>query len=186
LAVFIGFLFALSADASPLKKEISTLSIPQTVIAPKVDELTRLRQLFAQEIREQLVAIREKEGRSLIELSGIKGLFASGSDQMRKDRLQLIEKVSDTLMSAQFVRYKLNIIGHTDNIAIKNPIRFADNQALSKARATTVAQLLSSKNPSIANENRLLIVGKADYEPLDEANTKQARRKNRRVEIILK
>jgi len=185
LAVFIGFLLALSADARPLKKEISALSIPQTAIAPKVSELATLRKLFATEIRLQLVDIREKQGRSLIELRGIKGLFASGSDRVRQDRIQLIEKVSDTLVTQQFAHHKLNVVGHTDNIAIKNPIRFADNDALSKARAKTVAQLLSSKNPSIASENRLLVEGKADYEPLDSANTKEARRKNRRVEIIL-
>ena len=185
LAVFIGFLFALSADTGSLKKQISNLSIPQTAIAPKVDELADLRQLFAEEMRLQLVDIREKQGRSLIELRGIKGLFASGSDQVRQDRIQLIQKVSDTLVLKQFAHHKLNVVGHTDNIAMKNPIRFADNKALSKARAKTVAQLLSQKNPSIAQENRLLVEGKADYEPLDTANTKEARRKNRRVEIVL-
>lgn len=185
LVIFMGFLYALSTDSRPLKSEISTLSIPQTVIAPKLDELASLRKLFAEEIRLQLVDIREKQGRSLIELRGIKGLFASGSDQVRKDRIQLINKVADTLVEPQFAHHKLDIVGHTDNIAMKNPIRFADNYALSKARAQTVAQLLAAKHPSITSENRLLVDGKADAEPLDRANTKEARRKNRRVEIIL-
>jgi type VI secretion system protein ImpK len=185
LAVFMGFLFALNASVSPLKKEISSLSIPQVKVAPKPDELATLRQLFQTEIAAQFIDIREKNGRSLIELRGIKGLFASGSDQVIKKRIKLIEKISDVLISKQFVQHKLNIVGHTDNIAMKNPIRFADNDALSKARAESIAKLLVSKNPSIADRQRILSDGKADYEPIDTANTKEARQKNRRVEIIL-
>jgi flagellar motor protein MotB len=131
----MGFLFALNASVSPLKKEISSLSIPQVKVAPKPDELATLRQLFQTEIAAEFIDIREKKGRSLIELRGVKGLFASGSDQVIKKRIKLIEKISDVLVSKQFVQHKLNIVGHTDNIAIRNPIRFADNDALSKARA---------------------------------------------------
>ncbi len=185
LAVFMGFLFALNASVSPLKKEISSLSIPQVKVAPKPDELATLRQLFKQDIAAQSIDIREKNGRSLIELRGVKGLFASGSDQVIKRRIKLIEKISDVLVSKQFVHHKLNIVGHTDNIAIKNPIRFADNDALSKARADSIAKLLVTKNSSIADRQRILSEGKADYEPIDTANTKEARQKNRRVEIIL-
>ncbi|HHC74043.1 MAG TPA: type VI secretion system protein TssL, partial [Thiothrix sp.] len=135
------------------------------------------------EIRREWVDVRDKDGKTLIEIRGIRGLFRSGSDQVLDKRQAVIAKISDILVSNNFSHYTLSVVGHTDNQPIRNPIRFADNYELSRARANTVSTLLTDKNATI--KNRLTSEGKADLDPIDRANTANARRKNRRVEIIL-
>lgn len=189
LGIFMAFLFSLNANAKPIKKDIALLDLPNapkvtsTPAKPKLDELTTLRKLLSDEIRREWVDVRDKDGKTLIELRGIRGLFRSGSDQVLDKRQAVIAKISDILVSNNFSHYTLSVVGHTDNQPIRNPIRFADNYELSRARANTVSTLLTDKNATI--KNRLTSEGKADLDPIDRANTANARRKNRRVEIIL-
>jgi type VI secretion system protein ImpK len=189
LGIFMAFLFSLNAHAKPIKKDIALLSLPDSPkitaapAKPKIDELTTLRKLLSDEIRREWVDVRDKNGKTLIELRGIRGLFRSGSDQVLNKRQAVIAKISDILVSDTFAHHSLSVVGHTDNQPIRNPIRFADNYELSRARANSVTNLLTEKNPTI--KNRLTSEGKADLDPIDNADNANARRKNRRVEIIL-
>ena len=70
-----------------------------------------------------------------------------------------------------------------DNVPYKENGHLKDNLDLSVKRATTVTRLLL-QNKGIAPE-RIVSAGRGDALPLDSENSREARQKNRRTEIIL-
>jgi type VI secretion system protein ImpK len=86
----------------------------------------------------------------------------------------------------------LEVIGHTDRQPIRAS-RFASNQALSEARANTVAEELRktslpngvSAPPKVMNRV-ITSVGMGESEPLDPADNPAAYSKNRRVDVLWK
>lgn len=73
--------------------------------------------------------------------------------------------------------------GHTDNIKLQGKTDIADNWDLSVKRATSIVKFLLSNGDIDAK--RLMATGRGEFLPIDPANTKDARQKNRRTEIIL-
>ena len=73
----------------------------------------------------------------------------------------------------------VTILGHTDNVPIRS-VRFPSNFHLSKARAQSVATVLS---PAIGGPARLQVDGRAELEPVADNTTADGRALNRRVEI---
>jgi len=69
--------------------------------------------------------------------------------------------------------YRLQIIGHTDNIGGDN-----FNQRLSVERAKAVADFLIRAG---VPANRLLTDGRGELEPIDTNNSESGRQQNRRV-----
>jgi OmpA-OmpF porin, OOP family len=88
----------------------------------------------------------------------------------------------------EFPDLRLEIQGHTDDQPIKTGGKFADNKALSQARAETVKAYFVGKG---IDESRLSAVGFGDEQPVVEpaglkgGKLKAARAKNRRVEFKL-
>ncbi|MDT8421327.1 MAG: OmpA family protein [Desulfuromonadales bacterium] len=78
---------------------------------------------------------------------------------------------------------KLFAIGHTDNvpIAAENRIYFADNFALSAARAEHVARYLGAALN--LREDKVVSIGIADAAPVADNTTPEGRSINRRVEV---
>lgn len=78
---------------------------------------------------------------------------------------------------------KLFAIGHTDNVRIapENRIHFADNFALSGARARNVAEYLGAALN--LSPEKIVSVGIADAAPVADNSTPEGRSLNRRVEI---
>jgi type VI secretion system protein ImpK len=185
LALFMGLFTALNAASNPVKTAIAKLEVQEAPIRPKINQIQAIKAKLPSEIKQHYIDVRsrDKDGRTLVELLGKKGLFASGSDRLTKKIKPVVEKIAAVLASADYAHHSIRVIGHTDNVPIKNSIRFADNFALSKARANTVKALLISSQPSL--KQRISVQGKGDVEPLDTRSTRAARAKNRRVEIIL-
>lgn len=185
LAVFLGLFSLLNQESQPVKTEIAKLDVPEIPVAPKISEIEAIIALLPIEISKEYVDVRprENDGRTLIELRGDHGLFDSGSDSVTKQRKPLIEKIAAIIAASEYNFHQIRVIGHTDNVPMRNSLRFADNFALSKARAKTVMSLLQTYQPDL--KNRISIQGKGDVEPLDTRSTKDARARNRRVEIIL-
>ena len=75
------------------------------------------------------------------------------------------------------------VVAHTDSDPIKGTLAatYADNMALSQARAASVQALLVST----VDASRLTAQGRGDREPVDRGDTPDAKAKNRRVELIL-
>jgi len=75
------------------------------------------------------------------------------------------------------------IEGHTDDVPFNGSGNVIDNWDLSVKRATSIVRILL-QNKEI-NPERITASGRAEFVPLDNAKTKEARQRNRRTEIIL-
>lgn len=72
--------------------------------------------------------------------------------------------------------------GHTDNVPMRSAT-IKDNWDLSVLRATSIARILTTEGK--VDPTRVVATGRSEYLPVDTADTKEARAKNRRIEIIL-
>jgi len=142
------------------------------------EQLAELQASLEREIEGGLVTLDRKEGRIIVRIHE-KGSFPSGSASLDPDFHEVMARISDVLASRPG---KILVAGHTDDIPISTG-RFRSNWELSSARAVTVLHSLL-RNPGIA-EDRVLVQGLADTEPLVANDSPQNRAKNRRVELIL-
>ena len=108
-------------------------------------------------------------------------LFPSGSiviDERGKTALKqlaaVLNKETDINMAVE---------GHTDDKKVLNLGQIKDNWDLSVMRATSVCRYLTEVEK--IDPHRLTATGKSEYQPVDPANTTEARAKNRRIEIVL-
>jgi len=108
-----------------------------------------------------------------------KGSFPSGSDRLRPGFEPVIKKIADALVD---LKGRIQVSGHTDNIPIST-FRFKSNWELSSARAVSILNAIL-KVKKIPDE-RFIIQGHADTDPLVPNTTSQNRAINRRVEIIV-
>ncbi|MCB0819135.1 MAG: OmpA family protein [Bacteroidetes bacterium] len=107
-------------------------------------------------------------------------LFASGSTDVDAKGVDALKKLSKVLENEKDINVLIE--GHTDNVPIKSA-RMKDNWDLSVLRATSIVRILignSDVDPRI-----FTVAGRGEYFPIDPANTAEARKKNRRTEIIL-
>jgi chemotaxis protein MotB len=76
----------------------------------------------------------------------------------------------------------VTVEGHTDNVPISGgPIK--DNWDLSVLRATEVVKIIT-RNKGI-DPSRISASGRGPFMPIDKGSTPEAKKKNRRTEIIL-
>jgi chemotaxis protein MotB len=76
----------------------------------------------------------------------------------------------------------LTIEGHTDDVKYRGKA-YKDNWDISVLRATSVVRILHQQGN--INPKRFIAAGRAEYYPVDPSPTPEARRKNRRIEIIV-
>jgi chemotaxis protein MotB len=108
-------------------------------------------------------------------------LFASGSTVVEAKGIDALKKVAKVL--EQNTDINVMIEGHTDDVPMVGKGEIKDNWDLSVMRATSIVKIII-KN-SATDPKRLTACGRGEYFPLDAAKTADARKKNRRTEIIL-
>jgi chemotaxis protein MotB len=151
-------------------------------LAQRVQELNRYRSDFFGRLRE-ILADRENiriVGDRFVFQSEV--LFPTGSEEINE-----AGKVDDAIIALQKeippeINWVLRVDGHTDNKPLSGNGRYRDNWELSSARSTSVVKFL------IANgvpASRLVAAGFGEFQPLDPADTEEARNKNRRIELKL-
>ncbi|MBX2855174.1 MAG: OmpA family protein [Rhodobacteraceae bacterium] len=109
--------------------------------------------------------------------------FDSGAATLNRAGRQALDKVADEIVaelrSRPSDRWRLLVEGHTDRVPIKTR-EFPSNWELSAARAAAVARYLGERG---VPQDRIVAVGRAEFEPLDEARTREAYALNRRIEF---
>lgn len=137
-----------------------------------------LREALKQEIAEGLVSVETEETKIIVRIQE-KGSFSSGSAQLDKDFIEVMERIGKAVAKSPG---NVIVAGHTDNIPISTA-RFRSNWELSSARAVTVVhELLRNRDIDPA---RVMIEGHADSRPLVPNDNSANRAINRRVEVIL-
>jgi chemotaxis protein MotB len=105
-------------------------------------------------------------------------LFGSGQDELKPAGADALKQVGAVLKD--FPEYKVAVDGHTDNVAIRGPLKkkFPTNQELSESRAVNAAKALTEGGLGAATTH-----GYADTRPVEPNTTDAGRAKNRRVEV---
>ena len=155
-------------------------------LANKVQELARYRSEFFGRLREVLgdnENIRVVGDRFVFQSEV---LFDSGSARLGPDGRQQIRQLADTLQGIideipDNIDWILRVDGHTDDRPIQTG-RFPSNWELSTARATEVVKFLIDQG---IPPDRLAATGFGEYQPIAEADSDDALRKNRRIEFKL-
>lgn len=121
-----------------------------------------------------------KNGKVYVSLDE-KLLFQSGSTQIDQTGKEALKKLAKVLEKNKDIN--IMVEGHTDDVPYISSQAIKDNWDLSVKRATAVVRILMN-NSSIAGE-RIIAAGRSKYKPLEPNDSKAAKRKNRRTEIIL-
>jgi chemotaxis protein MotB len=130
----------------------------------------------------------EKEGLSVYTKNGMlyvsmqeKLLFQTGSIEVDPRGVEALKKLAGVL--EQNPDINIAVEGHTDDVPVHTNPSYADNWDLSVKRATSIVRIIL--NNSSIDPTRLVASGRGEFLPIDRAKTAEARRKNRRTEIIL-
>ncbi|MGJ4993608.1 peptidoglycan -binding protein [Bradyrhizobium sp. HKCCYLR20261] len=155
-------------------------------LAQRVQELTRYRSEFFGRLRAILgnrPDIRVVGDRFVFQSevffdTGQATLLPEGQQELNSVATALIDL--DKQIPAE-ISWVLRVDGHTDVRPINSPV-FKSNWELSSARAISVVQYMISLG---VPAQRLVAAGFAEFQPLDAANTEDAFRRNRRIELKL-
>ncbi len=128
------------------------------------------------------LSVNQRDGRVYVSMEE-RLLFASGSTSIEKKGEEALRELSKVMAKNKDIN--ILVEGHTDNVPISGtlPSGARDNWELSVLRATSVVKIILSG--SEIEPSRLTAAGRGPYQPIDVANTADARKKNRRTEIIL-
>ena len=151
--------------------------------APIVEEQTMvMAQELAEELSEsiELDAIEiEAMGQQIVIRIKENASFSSGSAFLQPQFWPVVRQIGDLIKD---IPGEILVSGHTDDIRSGNEL-FRSNWELSSQRALAVAeQLLKVEG---FDEERMVVMGMAGTRPLENNDTADHRRRNRRVEITL-
>lgn len=156
-------------------------------LAQRVQELNRYRSDFFGRLREIL---SDREGIRVVGDRFVfqsEVLFPSGSEVINDAGREEMAKLAEAILELQReippeINWVLRVDGHTDNIPLSGTGRYRDNWELSSARATSVVKFLIENG---VPPERLVAAGFGEFQPLDPADTQEARDRNRRIELKL-
>ncbi|MES9990702.1 MAG: flagellar motor protein MotB [Candidatus Thiodiazotropha sp.] len=142
------------------------------------EQAEELQEMLDGEISDGLLDVETEDTKIIIRIQE-KGSFPSGRANLNPDFFEVISKITDVVATTPG---KIIVAGHTDDVPISTR-RFRSNWELSSARAVTVVHAMLS-NAKI-DENRFLIQGYADSQPLVANDSTENRAQNRRVELVI-
>ncbi len=153
-------------------------------LSNQLDELSQAKRLLeerlGQEISDKQVKLQMMEKGLVITVVGDL-LFDSGKAKIRSEAYPLLDKVSAVLKD-NMAGFNIGIEGYTDDVPIKHS-NWKSNWELSTARSLSVLHFLV--NEKGISPERLSAIGFGEYRPVSLDNTKEGRKLNRRVEIVI-
>jgi type VI secretion system protein ImpK len=174
LGLYGSFKYQLLNKAADVQKQIADISRLTPSPAPPT---LHLKALLTDEIAAGTVSVDEDARRSAVTFRG-DAMFAPGGASVKASMGPLITKIASEIAK---VPGKVTVLGYTDAVPIRSR-QFESNEALSKARATQVMQVLRAAG---VPASRLEAVGKGAADPIGDNRTSQGRALNRRVEIVV-
>ncbi|MGQ0827508.1 MAG: OmpA family protein [Bacteroidota bacterium] len=168
---------------SELKKREARVAELEGVLKKKDDAVNELKKKLSDALfgfEGKGLTITQKNGKVYVSMDESL-LFASGSTKVEAKGVEALKKVAKVL--EQSTDINILIEGHTDDVPMVGNGEIKDNWDLSVMRATSIVKIIT-KNSSI-DPKRLTAAGRAEYFPIDPSKAPEARKKNRRTEIIL-
>ncbi|MFC2151356.1 OmpA family protein [Bacteroidota bacterium] len=126
------------------------------------------------------LAVEMKNGKVYVSLDE-QLLFKSGSTVVDPKGVSAIKKLTEVLAANPDIN--IMVEGHTDDVPYIASDAIKDNWDLSVKRATAIVRILM-ENKKIEG-SRIIAAGRSKYQPVINSKAPDARRKNRRTEIIL-
>jgi chemotaxis protein MotB len=192
-SIFKAYTAMSEKDKANLRQELQSQSSRLTLSAAKIADLEAL--LFKKDsmmraTRERLTAalVGFKDKGVNVHIVGGKVyislderlLFQSGKVDVNPEGKIALSEIANALN--QDSSTVLTIEGHTDDIPYTGKT-FKDNWDISVLRATSVVRYFQQSGN--INPKRFIASGRAEYFPIDPEKTAEARKKNRRIEIIV-
>jgi chemotaxis protein MotB len=157
----------------------------------ELEDILKKKDQAAQELRKKLsdalvgfenkgLTITQKNGKVYVSLDESL-LFASGKTNVQPKGVEALKNLAKVL--EQNPDINVMVEGHTDDIAMNGAGEIKDNWDLSVMRATSVTKIILGG--AKIDSKRISAAGRGEFFPLDPAKTVEARKKNRRTEIIL-
>lgn len=155
-------------------------------LARQVQELQRYRSDFFGRLRELLKDRKDIRvvGDRFIFQSEV--LFPSGQAQMTVEGLAAMDQLANAIIELERsipkeIDWALQVDGHTDIRPIAS-FQFPSNWELSTARAISVVRYLISRG---VPAKRLVAAGYGEFQPLEDGQSEDVLRRNRRIELKL-
>ncbi|SHF10609.1 chemotaxis protein MotB [Ruegeria intermedia] len=176
------------AERIRLEAEAEKLAGQNQELARQAEDLQRYRSEFFGRLRDVLgnqEGVRI-EGDRFVFSSEV--LFPTGSAVLSEDGKREVAKVARILRSVAAeipseLNWVIRVDGHTDNVPVTPGGRYRDNWELSQARALSVVRYMVDELG--IPPNRLAANGFGEFQPVDTADTPEARARNRRIELKL-
>ena len=182
----------IAAERNALQQDKGALEREKESLRAKLTEIESELQRIRVQSQRSIVAIQEKfkdtvgavldgAGRLRLDVKG-KILFETGSAILSTEGKALLDAIAEeVLLNTNYSDYAVRVEGHTDNAPIGgSELR---NWNLSTERAIAAVKYLQVH--AKVDSQRLAATGYAFYQPIDTADTPEAKAKNRRIEIIL-
>ena len=182
----------IAAERNALQQDKSALEREKESLRAKLAEIESELQRIRVQSQRSIVAIQEKfkdtvgavlddAGRLRLDVKG-KILFETGSAILSTEGRALLDAIAEeVLLNTNYADYAVRVEGHTDDAPIGgSELR---NWNLSTERAIAAVKYLQVH--AKVDAQRLAATGYAFYQPIDTADTPEAKAKNRRIEIIL-
>jgi chemotaxis protein MotB len=172
---------ALSAQLQLREKRVNEL---EAVLKQKDDAAAALKKKLSDALYNfegKGLTITQKNGKIYVSMDESL-LFASGKTSVEPKGVEALKNLAKVL--DQNPDINIMVEGHTDDVPMHGNGDIKDNWDLSVMRATSVTKIILQSSPNI-DQKRISAAGRGEFFPLDGAKTPEARKKNRRTEIIL-
>ncbi len=176
------------AERQRLEAEKLKLEAERDLLASQAEDLAKYKSEFFGSLR---ILLADQVGVRIVGdrfVFSSEVLFAPGAAELSRLGQSEIVKVGSILNKImveipQNIDWIIRVDGHTDDQPLSGTGEFKDNWELSQARALSVVKFMISQLNIPAD--RLAANGFAEFQPVNRANTVQARSQNRRIELKL-
>ncbi|MHA6264909.1 peptidoglycan -binding protein [Arenibacterium sp. CAU 1754] len=174
------------AERKRLEKEAKALAAETEALKTQTKDLERYRSEFFGRLRDVL---GRQEG---VRIEGDRFVFSSevlfppGGAELSEDGRREVAKVANILRGIANdippeIDWVIRVDGHTDDTPLIAGAKYADNWELSQGRALSVVKYMV--NALGIPPDRLAANGFGEYQPVNPADTPEARAQNRRIEL---
>ena len=179
---------ALARVAAEERRRLALETAERERLEKETANLERFKSDFFGQLRDVL------EGQDRVRIEGDRFVFSSevlfeqGSATLSAQGRGEIANVAEILRKIAkdippSIDWVIRVDGHTDNVPLSGAGQFSNNWELSQARALSV--VLYMVDFLAISPERLAANGFGEYQPINPANTSEARAQNRRIELKL-